>query len=369
MRVKLVDPSAFTPPYDRALAGALAGAGAEVELITSEFLYGTVPEAVGYEVNECFYRRTAARGLDARGRLPLKLAEHLPDMLRLRGRLDGDVTHYQWLTMPALDCLLLSRKGPKVMTAHYIASPEPKWIELTTAQRTFESMDAVIVHTENGARRLQDLIGLPEDRIRVIPHGAFDYLTRLPDEAPLPIELDGAKGPVILFFGLMRPYKGIDTLLEACAEVEGAELWIVGNPRMDLVELVERSRKLPVKVRWLPRFIEDREIPAIMRAADLLVLPYRDIEQSGVLYTGLAFGKAMVLSDVGGFGEVARKHGAARLVPPGDPAALAEAITELTSDPAARVALEEKAVAAASGPYSWDEIARSTIRLYREVGA
>ena len=369
MRVKLVDPSAFTPPYDRALAGALAGAGAEVELITSEFLYGTVPEAVGYEVNEFFYRRTAARGLDARGRLPLKLAEHLPDMLRLRGRLDGDVTHYQWLTMPALDCLLLSRKGPKVMTAHYIASPEPKWIELTTAQRTFESMDAVIVHTENGARRLQDLIGLPEDRIRVIPHGAFDYLTRLPDEAPLPIELDGAKGPVILFFGLMRPYKGIDTLLEACAEVEGAELWIVGNPRMDLVELVERSRKLPVKVRWLPRFIEDREIPAIMRAADLLVLPYRDIEQSGVLYTGLAFGKAMVLSDVGGFGEVAHKHGAARLVPPEDPAALAEALTELTSDPEARAALEEKAAAAANGPYSWDEIARSTIRLYREVGA
>lgn len=369
MRVKLVDPSAFTPPYDRALAGALADAGAEVELITSEFLYGPVPEANGYEVSETFYRRTAARGLDARGRLPLKLAEHLPDMLRLRRQLNGDVTHYQWLTMPAIDHLLVPRKGPKVMTAHYIVSPEPKWIELTTVQRTFDSMDAVIAHTENGARRLHDLIGLPEDRIRVIPHGAFDYLTRLPDEALLPIELDGAKGPVILFFGLMRPYKGIDTLLEAYAEVEGAELWIVGNPRMDLVELVEQSRKLPGKIRWLPRFIEDREIPALMRAADLLVLPYRDIEQSGVLYTGLAFGKAMVLSDVGGFGEVARKYGAARLVPPEDPAALAEALIDLTSDPAARAKLEENAVAAATGPYSWDEIARATMRLYREVGA
>jgi glycosyltransferase involved in cell wall biosynthesis len=369
MRVKLVDPSAFTPPYDRALAGALADAGAEVELITSEFLYGPVPEAEGYEVSKPFYRRTAARGLDARGRLPLKLAEHLPDMLRLRRRLNGDVTHYQWLTMPAIDHFLVPRKGPKVMTAHYIASPEPKWIELTTAQRTFDSMDAVIAHTENGARRLRELIGLPADRVRVIPHGAFDYLTRLPDEALLPIELEGAKGPVILFFGLMRPYKGIDTLLEACAEVEGAELWIVGNPRMDLVELIERSRRLPGKVRWLPRFIEDREIPALMRAADLLVLPYRDIEQSGVLYTGLAFGKAMVLSDVGGFGEVARKHDAARLVAPDDPAALAAALVDLTSDPAARAKLEENAAAAAAGPYSWDQIARATMRLYREVGA
>ena len=369
MRVKLVDPSAFTPPYDRALAGALAAAGQEVELITSEFLYGPVPEPDGYEVSECFYRRTAARGLDARGRLPLKLAEHLPDMMRLRKRLDGDVTHYQWLTVPALDHLLVPRKGPKVMTAHYVASPEPKWWELTTAQRTFDSMDAVIAHSENGARRLRDLIGLPTDRVRVIPHGAFDYLTRLPDEALLPIELDGAKGPVILFFGLMRPYKGIDTLLEAFAEVEGAELWIVGNPRMDLTELVERSRKLPGKVRWLPRFIEDREIPPIMRAADLLVLPYRDIEQSGVLYTGLAFGKAMVLSDVGGFGEVARKHDAARLVPPEDPMALAGALSELISDPQARLELEEKAAAAAAGPYSWSDIAKHTIRLYREVGA
>ena len=369
MRVKLVDPSAFTPPYDRALAAALAAAGADVELLTSEFLYGPVPEPEGYSVSECFYRRTAARGLDARARLPLKLAEHLPDMLRLRGRLDGDVTHYQWLTVPALDHLLVPRRGPKVMTAHYVASPQPKWWELTTAQRTFGSMDAVIAHTRNGARRLEELIGLPPDRIRVIPHGAFDYLTRLPAESPLPIELDGAKDPVILFFGLMRPYKGIDTLLDAFAEVDGAELWIVGNPRMDLTALIEKSRHLPGKVRWLPRFIEDSEIPAIMRAADVLTLPYRDIEQSGVLYTGLAFGKAMVLSDVGGFGEVAREHEAAALVRPDDPGELAAVLNGLVSDPDARQELERRAEAAAAGPYSWSDIARSTMRLYREVGA
>jgi glycosyltransferase involved in cell wall biosynthesis len=369
MRVKLVDPSAFTPPYDRALAGALAAAGADVELITSKFLYGPVPAPEGYDVCESFYRRTSARGLEARGRLPLKLAEHLPDMLRLRRRLDGDVTHYQWLTMPALDHLLVPPKGPKVMTAHYIASPQPKWWELTTAQRTFNSMDAVIAHSENGAGRLRDLIGLPDDRVRVIPHGAFDYLTRLPEEAPLPAELEGAQGPVILFFGLMRPYKGIDTLLEAFAEVEGAELWIVGNPRMEIDALIEKSRRLPGRVRWLPRFIEDSEIPAIMRAADVLALPYRDIEQSGVLYAGLAFGKAMVLSDVGGFGEVARKHDAALLVPPDDPSALAAALAGLAGDLQARTRQEELAAAAAAGPYSWEQIARSTMRLYREVGA
>src|SRR5690348_11428244 len=107
MRVQLVDPSAFTPPYDRALAGALARHGTEVELLTSRFLHGPVPEADGYGVRECFYRRSAERGLEAPGRRLFKAAEHLRDMRRLRGKLDADVVHYQWLTMPALDTHLL----------------------------------------------------------------------------------------------------------------------------------------------------------------------------------------------------------------------------------------------------------------------
>ena len=150
-------------------------------------------------------------------------------------------------------------------------------------------MDAVVAHSEHGAGRLRDEVGLDPSRIRVIPHGAFDYLTRLPEEKPLPAELEGAEGPVILFFGLLRPYKGLDLLLEAFAQIEGAELWIVGNPRMDVAPLRATAASVPGRVRFVTRFIEDAEVPAIIRRADLLVLPYRDAEQSGVLYTGLAF--------------------------------------------------------------------------------
>ena len=372
MRIQQIDPSAFTPPYDRALARALAATGAEVELITSKFLYGPVPEAEGYEVSETFYRRSSKRGLDARGRVPFKFAEHLADMLRLRGMIEGDVTHYQWLSVPSLDRRLISPKRPRVMTAHYIVPPEPSTRQVRSAFEVFDSMDAVIVHSESGASRMKDVVGLPEEKIRVIPHGSFDYLTELPREAPLPAELEGAEGPVTLFFGLLRPYKGIDVLLDAFERVEhtdGAELWIVGNPRMDIEALQERSRRTGAKVRWLPRFIEDTEIPAIMRAADLLVLPYLDGEQSGVLYTGLAFGKPMIVSDVGGLGDVAREHDAARLVRPGDRDELAAALGELVGDPVAREHLAAKAAAAAGGPFAWEEIARKTLDLYRDVGA
>jgi glycosyltransferase involved in cell wall biosynthesis len=366
MKVQLVDPSAFTPPYDRALAAALAARGSEVELLTSRFLYGPVPEPDGYRVRECFYRRSAERGLEAPARRLLKAAEHLGDMRRLRRELSADVVHYQWLTMPALDAQLLPAKRPRVLTAHYILPPAASRRQTKVAQRLFARMDAVVAHSEHGAARLRDEVGLDPARVRVIPHGAFDYLTRLPEEKPLPAELEGAEGPVILFFGLLRPYKGLDLLLEAFAQVEGAELWIVGNPRMDVAPLRTAAQAAPGRVRFVTRFIEDAEIPAIFRRADLVVLPYRDAEHSGVLYTGLAFGKPMVLSAVGGFPEVAAT-GAARLVPPGAASALASALSELAANPAARERLATAAREAAAGPCSWDAIASQTLTLYEDL--
>ncbi len=366
IRVQLVDPSAFTPPYDRALAAALVRAGAEVELLTSRFLYGPVPGAEGYRVRECFYRRSATRGLRARGRRAFKLAEHVPDMLRFRREADADVIHFQWLTLPGLDAMLLPSHSPRVMTAHYVLPPRPSRRQLAGARRAFGAMDAVVAHSEHGARRLRDQLGLEPDRVRVIHHGAFDYLTRLPEEKPLPPELEGAEGPVILFFGLLRPYKGIDTLLEAFRRVGGAELWIVGNPRMELGPLRQLAAEAPGRVRFFPRFVEDAEIPALMRRADVVALPYRDAEHSGVLYAALAFGKPLVLSAVGGFPEVA-EGGAARLVPPEDPTALAAELTELVEDEGARAELGEAASNAAAGAYSWDEAARQTLALYGEL--
>jgi glycosyltransferase involved in cell wall biosynthesis len=366
MKIQLVDPSAFTPPYDRALAAALARGGAEVELLTSRFLYGAVPEVEGYRVRECFYRRSAERGLEAPGRRAFKGAEHLGDMLRLRRTIDADVVHYQWLTVPALDARLLPPSRPRLMTAHYVLPPSPTRRQRDEARRVFGAMDAVVAHSEHGAQRLSNEVGLDPQRVRVIPHGAFDYLTRLARERPLPAELQGAEGSVILFFGLLRPYKGIDTLLEAFRELDGAELWIVGNPRMEVGPLHELAAQAKGSVRFVTRFIEDAEIPPIFRRADLVVLPYRDAEHSGVLYTGLAFGKPLVLSTVGGFPEVAAS-GAARLVAPEDPEDLAAALDELVNDAAARERLAAAARQAAAGPYSWDSVATQTLALYGEL--
>jgi glycosyltransferase involved in cell wall biosynthesis len=364
MRVQLVDPSGDVTPYDHSLAAALARRGADVELVTSRFLYGPIPPERDYRVSECFYRRATAGGRSRRARRALKLAEHGPDMLRYRRRSRAaDVRHYQWLPVEPLDLLLLPPARPRVLTMHNVLRRKSQ----SLTRRIADRMDAVVVHTRGGAAELERL-GVASDRVRVIPHGAFDHLTRLPREAPLPDELAAVEGPVILNFGMVRPYKGVDVLLEAFRQVEGAELWIVGMPLGTPLEpLRELAEMAPGTVRFVPRYVTDPEIPAFFRRADLVVLPYRQVDQSGVLYCALAFGKPLVLSEVGGFAEVAERHSAARLVPPGDPAALAAALRELMGDSEERARLGSAAAAAAAGPYSWEAIARTTAALYREL--
>ena len=365
VRVQVVDPSAYTPPYDRALCAALARAGADVELVTSRFAYGDVPAAEGYRVSELFYRRAGRMGPSEVGRFPAKLAAHLPDMLRYRRHARAaDVVHWQWLTVQPVDAFLLPSGVPRVLTAHDILPREPRPGQLGAARRLLRKMDAVVVHSEHGAGRLREEVGLEDERIHVIPPGAFDYLTRLPGEKPLAPELAEVEGPVVLFFGLLRPYKGVEVLIEAFQNIEGAELWIVGMPRMPLEPLRELAESVRGRVRFVPRFVDDAEIPALFRRADIVALPYREIDQSGVLYTALAFGKPIVLSAVGGFAEIAAQ-GAARAVRANAPVELAAAIQELLDDDGQRAALARAAAQAAAGPYSWDSIAERTLSLYR----
>src|ERR671917_807738 len=184
VRVHLIDPSGDVLPYDHALAAALVRRGLEVELITSRFVHGPAPAPVGYGVSESFYRLATRLGERApRRRRAVKLAEHVPDMLRYRRRAgDADVRHFQWLPIERIDRHLLPATRPRVLTMHNVIRREA--VDLRLARR----MDAVIVHTHHGA----DLLGGGE-RVHVIPHGAFEHLTRLREEQPLPSELAAAK--------------------------------------------------------------------------------------------------------------------------------------------------------------------------------
>jgi glycosyltransferase involved in cell wall biosynthesis len=235
---------------------------------------------------------------------------------------------------------------------------EPRPGQLDAQRRLYERMDAVVVHSEHGAARLRDELRLDPALVHVIRHGALTGLD-VPGAAPFAVP----DKPVVLMFGLLRPYKGVDVLLEAWERADvDAELWIVGMPRMDVSAVHGRG------VRTALRFVSAGELAGAFRAASLVVLPYREIDQSGVLFTALAFGKPMLLTRVGGFPEIAAT-GAAALVEPGDADALATELRALLEDPARLARMAAASEAAAAGEYGWDAIARRTLALYSALQA
>jgi glycosyltransferase involved in cell wall biosynthesis len=412
MRVDVIDPSAYTPPYDHALCTALGAAGAEVQLLTSRFPYGPVQAPDGYVRRELFYRRAhagIAAGERSRRGVARKLAEHLPGMLRCRRVVaQADIAHFQWLPIQQLDAHLLPRhKGPigrprLLITAHDVLPREPRRGQLRGQRKLYARFDAIVVHSQHGADRLTGELGIAPEKVNVIRHGAFAHLAALPvgpppfgpppfgpppfgppPFGPPPFGRQAGRGAgaarVVLFFGLLRPYKGLDVLLEAwrrlrADERESAQLWIAGMPRMslaaaglpDLDTAAGRRAAAEARIHVAPRFITDSELPAYFARADLVVLPYREIDQSGVLFTALAFGRPLLLSAVGGFPELAAT-GAARLVPPGDPDALANELARLLGDPDGLQRMASAARAAAEGPYSWAAIAKEHLRLYERL--
>ena len=379
MRVDLVDPPAYSPPYDHALAAALARLGADVRLLTSRFAYGAVPAPDGYARDEFFYRH-ALGPAGSRARALSKRAEHLPDMLRYRraAARDADIVHFQWLTVPRLDLRLLPDR-PTVLTIH---DPLERG-RAPLGRDAFSGVDAIVVHSEYAREQVITQHRLEPSRVHVIRHGAFvptlgDFgrvrrqnSPSVPPELPaeLPAELRDSGEPVVLSYGLIRPYKGTETLLRAWSGISGAQLWIVGRPMIDVAPLTAAA---PPGARIVPRFVTPAEAATLFERADIVVLPYERSDRfgfSGVLATALGFGKAIVLSDVGGLAEIGsdRTQPAARLVAPGGGAALHAALGELIADGEARRRLATAAAHAAATTYSWDAAAAATLALYETI--
>jgi glycosyltransferase involved in cell wall biosynthesis len=365
MRVTVVDPPAYTPPYDHALCAALGRRGLDVELVTSHFRFGAVPPPAGYRRTESFYRLRP-------GSAAAKALQHPLDMSRLARRLraaERGVVHFQWLPIPALDRFLVRAfPRPVVVTAHDVLPREVRRGAAAGTRALLRLADAVVVHSEAGRSRLLAEVGVDPGRAHVIPHGVFEHLDTPGAAAPPALEgLDGRR--VVLFFGLVRPYKGVDLLVEAFAATPAdAVLLVVGMPRTPIAPLEQRARELGIaeRVRFVPRFVPDEELPFYFRRADVVALPYREIDQSGVLYTALAFGAPLLVSAVGGFPEIAAR-GAARLVEPGNLDSLRAGLLGLLADPAARGRMSEAARRLAREEHSWDAAAEATERLYRDL--
>jgi glycosyltransferase involved in cell wall biosynthesis len=384
MEVWMLDAINMTPYYNASLCRALLAEGCQVTMMTSPFVYDPWPIYQGVNVEVRFSRFLKKTNLlklaaNPRVRRLLRVIEHPIDLMQIfmRGIDPKPILHFQWFTVAALDTWvwrILKKAGyPLVHTAHNILphgthEAPPGLVSL------YSIPQRIIVHTPKLAEELCTLFPGTASRVRVIPHGTlFDDVptqSRSLARQALGIAQDS---PVVLFWGLLTPHKGVEGLIRAFSKVvdkvDNALLLLVGKPNTPIApyRTLIAQLNLETAIRTHFGFVPTGEISKYFGAADVVVLPYLKASQSGVLLAAYRFGRAVIVTDTGGLPDTVESGVNGLIVPPGDESALVEALIELLSKQARtrdmgghsrRIGLER---------YNWRDIARQTITVYQEL--
>ena len=385
-RVVLFDPLATVPYYTAYLSRALLQQGVKVTIRSiSYYLDPACFSSRGLRLQPGFLNIVGRFPLPGAPRRVLKLFEFALNLaaLSIRSVLSPpEVLHIQFLPLLRwrlpLDLLFVQfsqRRGSKlVLTVHDLLPHDTADRFHVLFQKLYRGMDALICHSDHVKHRLETEFGIATDRIFVIPHGPFFYDLPPADTSTLrsSLGIDSAH-PIVLWQGIIFPYKGLDLLLEAWQRVEEqnsqAHLVVAGTGAPAFLAAIrEHVERLGLqRVSLNLRFISSEELVALYRDAEIVVYPYRAITTSGALATGLALGKAIVASDLPVFRELLIDGQNASLVPVGNPEALAAAIVSLLADPRQRQKLVHNVAAMNFGPASWSAIAQATSAVYRSV--
>jgi len=261
---------------------------------------------------------------------------------RTVARLRPDVCHLHYLNRFTDWALPRRRDLRLVMSVHDVVPHEtrlPMPVERRLLGATYRRADALIVHHDRLRRDLLANFDLDGSRVLVVPHQVFAY-----DSAP-PAALP--ERPSVLFFGALRPNKGVDVLLDAVAALPtDIDVEVAGRGDQRIEQQLRRAAGADARLHVeldhvsIPRKIE------LFRRASLVVLPYTAFaSQSGVLHDAYAQGRPVIVTDVGALGDTVREDGTGIVVPPGDAAALAETVERLLSDRPRLAGYAERALA------------------------
>ncbi len=218
-------------------------------------------------------------------------------------------------------------------------------------------VDKIIVH---GKKLFKDLTeqDIAPDKIVVIPHGDYSFFEKF-------AESDIKENNSILFFGRIKPYKGIKYLIEAekifSKSARDYKMIIAGEGDITpYIQDIKNNEKLII----INRYINDTEVALLFKKSMMVVLPYLEASQSGIIPIAYAFKKPVVATDVGSISEVVEDNITGFVVPPGNSDALAAAILKLLNNDELRINMGENAYKKMKEEMSWDKIAIETIKVY-----
>lgn len=389
MRVVMLDLLSIIPYYTGHLCEALHKIGqCEVTLAS-----------ITYDHDVEFFSRKAIhndpgaldltfklRCAPVRLRQMLKGVEYLVNLLALLGRIvrfRPDVLHVQFLPLlahgiPVERWFLQIVRALGIRTVYTVHNVLPhntgnRYRE--TYRRIYQLPDKLICHDSQATARLQTDFAVSPHRVTIIPHGPFFEALHAPPREQVRARLGFANDEcVVLWQGILQPYKGVSFLLKAwrsvCAANPRATLLIVGSgERRFEQEVRDEVLTLGVQCRVLLelRFVSVEELSEFYTAADVLVYPYCQITTSGALMTGIVQRKAIVATTLPAFQSLFVHEKSALLIRYGDESGLAENLLRLINDPALRHNLAEQLYKQQSQLPRWDIIATLTLDCYRAL--
>ena len=348
--------------YTAQISQALAKTGNEVSLFLAEYLYNSLQ----YEEKKLKIITVPIFP----ERLSLFLTIINPktyvDFISRIDRIRPDIIHIVFEDpFSGFLAFFLSLKYPVVVTEHdpRLHDGAKLWLRFFmffSRLITRHCSNVIIVHGQNLKKILTEG-GLPTEKVYVVPHGDYSYFTKW-------INPDVHEEHAILFFGIINRYKGLEYLFQAVPAIlkEFPDLKIIIAGEGDLSrcdKFFNTIRNYEIYNEYIP----DHKVAELFQRAAIVVLPYTDASQSGVIHIAYSFKKPVIATNIGSLPEVVDEGKTGFLIPPRNSDAITQSVISLLKSDAKRREMGENAFLKVTNELSWNSIAHKTIMIYESV--
>jgi glycosyltransferase involved in cell wall biosynthesis len=377
MRVWIVDPISYSglAYSDSGLILALRQLGIDAILVGSDSWMldpAIVPRVA-------LFRGT--HGTQSRLRRGSRYLRSLLSLVMRSRRLRPDIVHWQFTELPIADLVAMfairALGIPQAYTAHELLPWNARWHHRWLFNKLYRLVDAVVVHNEQQRAEIIRRFHLDPSKVHVAALGDYSLFAtpRLP-QADARARLGLLEhAPIALFFGSIRPSKGLEVLLEAWALVTRAApeaiLLITGKPYkgLDPRGTIAEIKRLGIGTSVRTRFeqVDAGDANDYYRAADVVVLPYHEIGTSGVLRYAYNSARPVIATSIGEHDSQVVPKQVGRLVPAGNPPALADALIESFTDRQSLKAMGDAALQHAGSQLNWIDSANAIVTVYKRL--
>ncbi len=364
--------------YSYCLCRGLQAVGADVALVT--VAGRAAPFPIDFEVLDWAPAKggsgSGARKLGSYLRYLVRLLVHV----RRSSRTAPTIAHVQFLRRSSVETFYLALvrlAGARVvLTAHNVVPHEAARAEHVLAALRYRFAHQVIAHSAFVRAQLLESFPLPASKVSVVPHGNFDHYrsptdpTRAVARGELGLEPGDA---VVLFFGYIREYKGLELLLEAfpaaVEQLPSLRLVIAGQPHSNDLRARYRAQiaagGVADRIIVHDHYIDSSQVATYFGAADLAVLPYANIYHSGVVHLANSFATPVLATDVGDFPETIEDGITGFVIEAQSRPALVDGLVRAFADPQELERIGRRALDRGVERHSWTEIARQTLAVYQ----